>query len=113
MWTLKKKKSHASAKIDIPESQKSVTLFFHRSRSFRGHLRDIRLYVDNEPVISIANEENIMYKCSPGMHTVYARLDSLRSQVINFKAAENAKYCFEVVLTMNEGLCFEMKPSHQ
>lgn len=93
----------------MPIGSGSVKLNFHRNRSFRGHLRQIKLYLDSEPVLSIGMEENLSYRCGPGIHTVYAGLDSLKSRYINLRAEENAAYDFEITLTMEEGLLIEMK----
>lgn len=112
MWPFKKKELATPAEKETPEESGSVTLIFHRNRSFRGHLRQIKLYLDRKPVISIGMEETLSYRCGPGIHTVFAGLDSLKSQYINVQAAENAVYSFEVTLTMEEGLLLEMKPSN-
>ena len=111
MWPFNKKELPTPAKREMSKESGSVTLNFHRNRSFRGHLRQIKVYLDREPVISIGMEENISYQCGPGIHTVFAGLDSLKSQYINLQAAENAVYSFEVTLTMEEGLLLEMKSS--
>jgi hypothetical protein len=81
-------------------------LSFVRERSFRGNARNFRILMDGHEIGRIENDAFLDIPCPPGIHSLHIRLDRMTSAVINLKAEQGRRYYFDIVCTMEEGLCF-------
>lgn len=58
-------------------------LKIHRTPSFSTALRRVTIYVDNEEIGKVADQEMKVFEITPGPHEIRAELDWLKSKPIH------------------------------
>lgn len=81
-------------------------LSFIRQRSFRGNARNFRIMVDGREAAKIPLDSQLSLRVEPGIHQIYIKLDTLKSQILNVKAEAGKRYCFDIACTMEDGMIF-------
>lgn len=67
-----------------------------RSSEYANRLREIKIFIDNQQVGSIANGKTALFEVSEGNHTIQAKIDWGRSNVIDITLGENEKKSFQM-----------------
>ena len=62
-----------------------------RSSEYANRLRDIKLFIDNQHVGSIANGKTEVFEVPEGSHTIQAKIDWGRSNIVTVELNGNEK----------------------
>ncbi len=67
-----------------------------RSSEYANRLRDIKIFIDDQHVGSLANGKTAVFEVPEGNHTIQAKIDWGRSNIIEVNLEENGKKAFRL-----------------
>lgn len=67
-----------------------------RSSEYANRLRDIKIFIDNQHVGSLANGKTAAFEVPEGNHIIQAKIDWGRSNIINVELEEGEKKAFQL-----------------